>query len=251
VTAGQFHTCARRTSGRLFCWGDDFTAQLGNGGASVPLPFPSQVAGNATDWLSVTAGGYHTCARRLGGRLFCWGYDDRGQVGDGPATSGRHIVPVELAGRGWVNVGAGYAHTCARRNTGRLFCWGWDQNGQLGDGGADVDQVAPTEVAGGVTTWGAVTAGGFHSCARRTTGRLFCWGQDFTGQVGDGGENADRSTPTQVAGRSTEWLAPTAGGFHTCARQTAHRLLCWGRNLEGQVGDGAGTTSQPTPTPVL
>jgi alpha-tubulin suppressor-like RCC1 family protein len=250
VTAGQFHTCARRTNGRLFCWGNNDRGELGDGGPNTPLPYPSQVAGNATDWLTVTAGGYHTCARRTGGRLFCWGYDLHGQLGDGGANTDQRL-PTELAGGGWVTVSAGYAHTCARKSSGRLFCWGADGSSQLGDGGTDADRSTPTQVAGGGTNWGAISAGGFHTCARRMTGRLFCWGQDFSGQVGDGGTNTDRASPTQVAGGATDWVSVTAGGFHTCARKTERRLFCWGRDVEGEVGDGGTNTDRPRPTPVV
>src|SRR5262245_44966447 len=176
VSAGTHHACGIRTTGRLYCWGSDNFGQLGNGAPTALQPTPIQVAGGATNWTQVSAGGLHTCARRSTGRLFCWGFDGFGQLGNGP-TAGEQPTPVQVAGgfTDWTQVSAGSVHTCGRRSTGRLYCWGSDTFGQLGDGGTDADQPAPTLVAGGATNWTNVSAGGQHTCALRSTRRLWCW----------------------------------------------------------------------------
>ena len=108
-------------------------------------------------------------------------------------------------------------HACGIRTTGRLYCWGNDDFGQVGDGGANIDRSIPVEVAGGATDWTAVDAGDFHTCARHATGRLYCWGGDAAGQLGTGAGSGDQTTPVEVSGGGTNWTAVSAGPNHTCA----------------------------------
>ncbi len=239
VTTGWGHTCARRRTGRLYCWGNDDFGQLGDGSASTGTTTPNEVAGGRTDWAAVSAGYVHTCARRSSGRLFCWGYDGSSQLGDGGTTTSRDR-PTQVAGNrtDWAAVSAGRWQTCALRTSRRLFCWGENVSGVLGNGGTPIEQSTPGEVVGGRTDWASVSTTAGHACARRTTGRLYCWGNDFEGELGDGGANTSRDRPTEVAGNRTDWTAVNAGYYHTCARRTSGRLFCWGYDGDGQVGDG-------------
>ena len=252
VAAGGGTTCAVRRSGRLFCWGDDSAAQLGDGGTNTSQPGPVEVVGGRTDWASVTVGDGHTCARRTTSRLFCWGRDDHGQAGDDGGLDPARGTPVQVAGSrtDWTKVSAGTAHTCARRADGRLFCWGFGIYGQRADGTRVSDRAAPVQVVGARTDWASVAAGSQHTCARRSTGRIFCAGYDGAGQLGDGGEQTDRAVPVQVTGARTDWAVVTAGGSHTCALRVSGRLFCWGANAYGQLGDGGSAFSQPTPVEV-
>ena len=202
----------------------------------------------SSDWRTVSVGGAHACGIRTNGRLYCWGSDADGRLGNGGGVVNT-FTPTQVAGdvTDWSAVSAGGSHTCARRRTGQLYCWGNDTNGELGDGGANADQSTPTEVAGGVTTWAGVSAGGGHTCARRTSGRLFCWGSDSAGQLGDGPPNANAAAPLQVAGSLTTWASVSAGNLHTCGLRTSGRLFCWGSDQLGGLGNGApnGATSAP------
>lgn len=95
----------------------------------------------------------------------------------GPATAGTTAgsgSPVVEADVGWRKVAGGANHTCGIRTNGRLYCWGQDEEAQLGDGGTNTDQPVPVQVAGNRTDWATVTAGYSHTCARTTTGRLYC-----------------------------------------------------------------------------
>ncbi len=251
LTTGYFHTCAQKTSGRLYCWGANATGQLGDASGADHRAVPTPVAGGATDWDSVATGYLHTCARKTSGRLYCWGYDGMGQLGDGGLNTDR-ATPTQVAGAStaWSDVAAGGFHTCGRRTSGRLYCWGYDDSGQLGDGNADAAQIAPTAVAGGATDWASVTAGDNHTCARRSSGQLSCWGYDGMGQLGDGGPDADQGAPVGVAGGATDWRSITTGANHSCAINTASELFCWGNDDHGELGDGRGTINHPTPTQV-
>ena len=222
-------------------------------GSPGPLADAAEPEGGSADWRSVSAGRNHTCGIRTSGRLYCWGEDIQGQLGNGPGPGSDS--PVEVVGNhtDWKVVSAGGNHTCARRATGRLYCWGSDSNGQVGDDGDNVAQTVPVQVFGNRIDWtNAISAGERHTCARRTTGRLYCWGDDGNGQVGNGGLPAEHDTPQQVFGNLTTWTAVSAGDFHTCARRSTGRLYCWGSDdPNGTLGNNATLASQGTPVQVF
>jgi alpha-tubulin suppressor-like RCC1 family protein len=258
VAAGSEHTCALKTNGRLFCWGDDDEGQLGDGIAGPDNPVPVQVTGNATNWAEVSAGEFHTCARKTSGRVFCWGVDSEGQLGDGTVGSPfEQPTPVQVAGNAtsWASlakVATQSNHICARKTNGRLFCWGEDDDGRLGDGtiGLPAESAVPVKVTGNATNWKRVTGGRVHTCALKRNGRIFCWGRDDSGQLGDGIVGPNTAIPVQVIGNATDWKSVAAGDDHTCARTTSGRLFCWGLDNNGQLGDGTIADPAPNPAPV-
>jgi alpha-tubulin suppressor-like RCC1 family protein len=223
----------------------------GNGLPLADRHTPAEVAGAHTDWGAVSVGGGHTCARRTTGRLFCWGHDEGGELGnDAPLVDQATPVQVARARTDWGSVSAGYLHTCARRTTGRLFCWGRDNGGQLGDNPALGRHPTPVEVAGERTDWSSVSAGDRVTCARRTTGRLFCWGDDDHLDLGDGLPQAPQPVPVEVDGARTDWAALDLGLNHACARRTSARLFCWGNDGHFELGDGPPAGDQPAPVEV-
>ncbi len=98
-----------------------------------------------------------------------------------------------------VQLAAGEAHTCARTSAGQVYCWGLNNNGQLGDG-TTLNRQAPTLVAlpSGVTGFTRIAAGSLHTCGLTASGALYCWGDNLLGQLGDG-TNTDRLQPVRVA----------------------------------------------------
>lgn len=202
---------------------------------------------SATGWTSLSSGSAHTCGIRLG-RIYCWGSDTFGQLGDGTAGGNRAVpAPIASGATDWTSVSAGNLHTCATR-AGRISCWGFDGTGQLGDGSAAASaDPTPGLIASGATDWTSVSAGDYHTCAIRA-GRVACWGYDVTGQLGDGsaGSGAD-ATPGLIASGATDWTSVSAGTYHTCATR-AGRVACWGEDAYGQLGDGsAAASADPTP----
>ena len=141
-------------------------------------------------------------------------------------------------------------HTCALMMAGGVRCWGLSFFGQLGDGSVADETIPPnrtsppeSDVLSGVQ---AIAAGGFHTCALMTTGRVRCWGGNLDGQLGDGGATTARAVPPQSDVLSGV-QAIAAGFHHTCALTTTGGIRCWGNNEGGQLGDGTETerTSPP------
>jgi alpha-tubulin suppressor-like RCC1 family protein len=240
VAAGGTQTCGILTDGTLWCWGDNYDGQLGDG-TQLNRETPVPVVGDAT-WTQVDTGGQHTCAIRTDGTLWCWGDNTVGQVGDGTnGTSYLHHQPTQIGtDADWSSVATGYYHTCGIRTDGSLWCWGENSQGQLGFGRQDQDGRVPTRV-GTERAWATVTAGMRHTCATRTDGSLWCWGDNSQGQVGDGTKTS-RDRPTALGG--TDWTAVSAGRLHSCGLRADGSLWCWGSNTYGQLGNGTRANTQ-------
>ncbi|MFZ9393407.1 MAG: RCC1 domain-containing protein, partial [Ilumatobacteraceae bacterium] len=218
---------------------------------------------------SITLGGDHTCALLSTGSVKCWGLNDLGQLGDGTTTS-RSLpvdVLVSLGGSpltGVTAISAGTSHTCALLSTGSVKCWGYNGDGEFGNG-TTTNSSLPVDVLvslGGspLTGVSAITAGAYHTCALLSTGSVRCWGLNNYGQIGDGtsGAGTNRLAPTAVLvslGGSplTGVSAITAGAYHTCALLSTGSVRCWGLNNYGQIGDGTSGagTNRLAPTAVL
>ena len=144
---------------------------------------------------------------------------------------------------------AGDDQACGLTTTGAAYCWGYNAQGQLGDGTTNhSDENGPQAVIGGLT-FASISVGYGHACALTPAGIAYCWGDNAQGQLGDGTSGTNRLTPTAVIGGLT-FASISAGSDHTCALTTAGIAYCWGDNAEGQLGDGT-TVDKSTPTAVI
>ncbi|MBL9103445.1 MAG: hypothetical protein JNL82_21040 [Myxococcales bacterium] len=238
VAAGDQHTCAARKSGGVVCWGKGASGQLGQG-KKEDSARPVAVAGSGSV-TSLSLGTGHSCAVTAGRSVLCWGGNFFGQVGSGHTVGfpellqPQKVVKVDDA----VEVALGDDHSCARRSTGQVACWGKGDVGQLG---ANVTSNWSTRVpVTGLTSATALSAGRGYACAA-TPSAVMCWGDDRDGQLGDGAKGGYSRTP--VAGqRVGDAVRLAAGHDHVCAVRSGGRVVCWGSNSRGQLGDG--TTAQ-------
>jgi len=196
------------------------------------------------DAVMVDLGWFHTCAIKRNGSLWCWGYNQYGQVGIGtnlirefsfPIT----VMPWEL----FSSVSVGGHHTCAIKTDGSLYCWGHNGYGQVGDG-TNENRNSPTPVPGMSSGVSSISLGWYHSCAIKIDGSLWCWGNNEYGQLGDG-SYGNKNSPVQIMLSGVSSVS--AGGHHTCAVKTDGSLWCWGDNSYGQIGNGTlgGSVSEP------
>lgn len=244
--------CGIHTDGTLWCWGTNRNGEVGVGDTT-NRSTPTQVTvPAATGWTSVSAGGFHTCATRSDGTLYCWGRNANGQLGVGDTTDRYQPAQVTVpATTGWSQVSTGALDTCAVRSDGTLYCWGGNAVGQLGLGNT-TEQHSPSQVAApwnppSSKTWSAVRLGWQHTCAVVSDSSLYCWGDNGNGRLGRGSVGGTFSSPQSVTVPSgTGWSSLGLGGDHSCAIRTDSSLYCWGRNDYGQLGDG-GTTDQSSP----
>jgi len=240
IAAGEYHTCALVRGGRVNCWGQNSSGQLGNGtmaGSSVPVA----VSGLPAGVTAIAASGWHTCARTSGGSVLCWGSD----YARGTETEWRSsLVPVDVTGLvGGFTTASGGNHACAVTAPGGATCWGFNKWGQLGNGVTDTvhrasSPVAVVGLARGVT---AISAGIGHTCAI-AEGGVVCWGYNVHGELGDR-TRVNSNVPVQVVGLGRPVSAISAGSGHTCALASGGGVSCWGGNWSGQLGNGGRANS--------
>ena len=236
VSAGEFHTLALKADGSLWAWGENTKGQIGDG-SIIARNLPVRI-GTASDWTSVAAGGSSSFAIKVDGTLWTWGLNDYGQLGIGATDLTAHNTPVKVAAdRDWVTISAGNLHTLAVKRNGSLWAWGDNTSGQLGDG-TKTNRYSPSKVTTppAIADIVAVAAGAFHSVALKANGELYAWGDNGSGQLGNGSDLGS-SSALLVGTDEISWVASEPGGEFTVARRSNGTLWSWGDNAKGQLGD--------------
>ena len=231
VAAGGNFSCAWSNAGRVSCWGENGSGQLGDGTTN----WRSTAAhANVSNVVEVVAGPSHACARHGDGSVSCWGDNSGQQLGLGDGSTGNRATPVKLTTiTGVTELAAGGRHTCARLPDGTLSCWGRNMNGQLGDG-ATVSRDRPGPVPALESNVRAVAAGATHTCAVLADGSVSCWGAIRNGAI------LPMGPPMQLLPAPIPGVAMAgklaAGDSHACAI-SGGQVFCWGMNDLGQLGD--------------
>lgn len=195
---------------------------------------------NAQCWKTVTAGYSHTVAIRTDGTLWTWGNNDQGQLGT--TTPATQNVPTKMGtSNDWNTVAAGWGHTVALKTDGSLWAWGYGGLGQIGNGTYTTNFNPPQQI-GVAKNWQTIVTGHGYTVALKTDGTLWAWGNNFSGQLGNG-TTFDKNIPTQV-GTASDWQTVVAGMHHTVALKKDGTLWAWGKNSLGELGDGTTTNSR-------
>ena len=235
VVGGREHVAAL-INGAVWTWGDGAKGATGLG-STADRSVPTLVTGVATGTTTVTnisAGHYHTLALLSDGTVRSWGYNKTGQLGDG--TTARRLAPVTVTGlSNVIDIVGGRDMSYALLANGTVRSWGAGANGELGNGSHTAIQSTPVSVTG-LTGVVALAGGRNHALAIRSDGRVWSWGLNSSGQLGDGTKTS-RATPIQVQG-ITDATAVVAGANHSVALRAGGTVLTWGEAGLGQLGSG-------------
>ncbi len=262
VAGSRSHSCALTGAGGIECWGSNEAGQLGGSQAgageysAVPIEVPLGPAIGMPPVAAVSVGSWHSCAIDDVGDVRCWGYNGFGQSGIDPATA--YLVVVSAASPppsvnfavNATQVAVGGYHTCALLDGGAVECWGWNGEGELGNGsiGEDTSSFAPQAVSGfdGNLPVEQIAAGEFHNCALLATDEVRCWGDNGWGQLGDGTVTTS-SEPVAVVGLPPGEIESIAAGYDfSCAHYSNGETRCWGNHRNGELGAG-GALFRPDP----
>ncbi len=268
LSLGLLHTCGVTVGEQAYCWGYNLTGELGNG-TTTHRDFPSPVSGEYS-FVSVTAGAAYACGLTADSTAYCWGSNDSHELG----TSSRLETCIDENGwshscwptprpvGSYVFLTVGYSVTCGIAPDGATYCWGDNINGQLGVEEApetcslEYGQQWPCSSLPQLVTGGHsfvfLTAGVTQTCGLTAEGTAYCWGNNFTGQLGAGfvsGPFDLQYTPLEVVGGHS-FVSLVAGSEHTCGLTADGQAFCWGLNSDGQLGIGEVSDKVPQPVAV-
>ena len=230
ITAGNDLTCALGSTGLAYCWGDNTRGQLGNNTTTnSPVPVAVTTTGvlSGVTLTQVSAGNAFACALGSTGAAYCWGYNASGQLGNSSTISSSVPVAVTttgvLSGVTLTQVTPGASFACALGSTGAAYCWGLNGSGQLGNNTTTSSAVPVAVTASGLTLI-QVSAGDTATCALASTGAVYCWGSNTSGQLGN--NSTTKSTvPVSVAPQGPTGVAAVAGDATAAISWTAPVFL--------------------------
>jgi len=258
ISVGTNASCALKSNGTVWCWGDNGEGQLGDR-TSDSSSFAVQVEKASKTTLStvtaISVGTDHACAVLSDKSAWCWGDNSDGATGAGTAVAREGAVRVTKAANAVftnvVAISAGNAHTCALLGDKTVWCWGLNAYGQLGNGSTTTSLVAVSAGLTNIAILGQST--GNHTCAVSATNILSCWGANTAGQLGDG----TIAAKTRAVALKTTYAATTgtitgvsSGSKQTCLSNTMGEVWCWGRNSNGQLGNNS-TLNSLVPVKVI
>ena len=250
MAVGPTHGLVLLSTGAVRSWGHNRSGQLGDGGTT-DRAAPGPVAG-VSGATRVAAGGAFSVALESNGAVVAWGNNASGQLGDGSAPTD-HASPVAASGlgpgSGVVEIAAGASHALALKSDGSVLAWGNNASGQLGTGDAPSDHLTPIAVTalGAGSGVVAIAAGDTFSLALKSDGSVLAWGNNASGQLGDGSAPADHATPVASLAAGSGVVRIVGGGTHSLALTSDGHVYAWGNNASGQVGNGLAPTDQPLP----
>ncbi len=258
----EFSTnCVVASDNKTYCWGGNSNGQLGNDSltnSNIPVAVNTSGVLAGKTIKQVNTGGFHTCALAISSKMYCWGLNVNGRLGSS-LTSVLSKVPVAvnmsglLAGKIIKQMSVGYSSNCVVASDNKVYCWGGNNNGQLGNGSTANSRVPVAVNMSGVLagkTIKQISAGGDHSCVIASDDKLYCWGFNSNGELGN---NSSVSSSVPVAVNTDGVLAGkvikqmSAGFSNTCAVDSGYGIYCWGYNSNGQLGNNS-TNNSRVPT---
>jgi alpha-tubulin suppressor-like RCC1 family protein len=254
VSAGFCHSLGLRSNGTVWAWGCNEYGRLGDN-TTVNKSSPVSIVGGFNDWCQVSAGRAHNVGVRSNGTAWSWGFGSNGELGNLPNGS---VIPsffsspvsAALGFSDWCCISTGISHTVGLRSNGTAWAWGYDGCGRLGDNIFSTNCLgSPVSVVGGITDWTSLSAGRNHTTGLRSNGRIFSWGVNNVGQLGDN-TVAFKDCPVQLSGETTDWCLISAGGEHSLGLKCNGTLWAWGNGCLGQLGNNLSGSTLCRSSPV-
>ncbi len=236
ISAGGNTTCGLNETGQAYCWGSGGYGEMGNGTINWINTSPVLVSLPGLEISKISVGYFHVCAVTSAGAAYCWGRDNYGQLGNDALLEDSNL-PVLVSGFdiGMADISAGTRHTCGLTTEGAVLCWGYGEEGYLGNGEL-INSPVPVQVTDLTSGVSDIACGDSHSCAVQGE-TVKCWGYNGYGALGDG-TYEDRYTPVSVVGLAGTPVAVSVGRLHSCALLEGGTIQCWGYDSEGQLGIG-------------
>lgn len=207
----------------------------------------------ASTWANLSVGNTFTCGLTSKGKVYCWGQNNYGQLGNGTTTNSNTPVEIDmtgvLSGKTVSSISAGIDHTCIVASDNNAYCWGYNQYGKLGNNSTTQSSSPVAVSTAGVLsgkTVKSVKAGYFHTCAIASDDKPYCWGRNNRGHLGNN-TTVDSSIPVAVvttgvlSGKTAKNIA--IGVEHSCVIASDDKPYCWGYNVSGQLGNNSTTQS--------
>jgi Regulator of chromosome condensation (RCC1) repeat len=242
ISSGAQAACALSASQGLLCWGDNSFGELGDGTTSSSA-VPVAVGGLTGSTAAVSMGGAVACALSTTGVVHCWGDDSSGELGTSAPAAAFSASPVAVAGlpAPITAVAAGGAFACALGSGGAVYCWGANDRAELGNA-SGTSSAIPVQVGGLPLDVRSIAAGQNFACALTSSGAVWCWGDDFSGELGDDAAaslsfTSVSAVPVPVIGLTSGVASLSLGGQSACAITSGGELLCWGSDSVGQLGN--------------
>ncbi|MQA20861.1 RCC1 domain-containing protein [Rugamonas rivuli] len=250
IGTGNFHSCAALSTGGAKCWGQNSYGQLGNGKTVTSLT-PVEVQGLSSYQITAIAGGtYFTCALTSTGSVYCWGFNNYGQLASKTLVSSTTPVAVQIPTGAAKALTVGNNHACVLDTYGNIYCWGSNSGGQLNRNVSITHSSIPLYAAG-MNDVVALQGNGFTTCYRDNKGGAKCFGNNKYAQFGigtkDSTDGATYGAPNYALGLSTNVISTSASMYDGCAVKDDHAVFCWGfNNTFGALGfTGIGIYSTP------
>jgi alpha-tubulin suppressor-like RCC1 family protein len=241
IAGGEIQSLALKSDGSVWAWGLRIALQTGGGIGGSIYPTPAQVS-DLNGITAISAGEFHGLAIKSDGKIWGWGHNYYGQLGNGTNSIGS--IPTVASGLdGITGIAGGRYHSLACSSDGSVWSWGWNFYGQLGNGKTG-GSANPAAVSG-LSDVVAVAAGVEHSLISKSDGTVWGWGSNDYGQLGNGTTNSSY-TPVQ-ASSLTGVIALACGYLHSLALKSDGTVWAWGYNSFGQLGNGTYNNSS---TPV-
>ena len=246
IGAGGNFTVAVKSDGTMKSWGQNGNGQLGDGTTSGAVN-PVSVSSVSAASLAV-GGNAHTLALKTDATLLAWGYNFYGQLGDNSTTQRTTAVPVSSLS-GVTSMAAGFHHSVAALSDGSVVGWGRNQSGQVGDGTSGTNRIVPVAVTN-VSNIVVVGAGQYHSVAVSSDGVVWTWGQNDSGQIGDGTSGTNRLDPVKISEAGFSWKAGTptfspVSGTYSSTQSVAISTVTAGATIR-YTTDGSDPTGSST-----